>query len=323
MRRQNSKQLRAHLIQSSKNLQIIQLPHLQARIGFLERTRWCVRPPRIAVLVECVPVDSRDGVSKIVDPLQEINRQSVGHVPSNVAMHEPGTGVVALECDDDPATRGEHGNVTARGVLAVETVNILRLVEDVARLREWRGVGRAAENDKVVSVQMEGVGEREAAVGIVLNEPVGPLVHRVDVDQVVGGGVGGVGLHNILGNGFLPVHVDGGAVHLPHEEGGYRGVKVDVDRVGDGLLEGGDGHGTLYNGAEVEDIIALVVGRAGAGVGRKAGGGVGIAEDGGWERVVAAAAEVLATKRHIEPIVSWGGRTINCYIEALADAEED
>lgn len=81
-----------------------------------------------------------------------------------------------------------------------------------------------------MAVQVEGVGEGEAAVGVVFDEPVGPLAHGVDVNEVVRSGVGRLGLHDVLGHG-LPVHADGRAVDLPHKEGQHRGVEVHINYV--------------------------------------------------------------------------------------------
>ena len=37
-------------------------------------------------------------------------------MPANVAVHEPGAGVVSFKADDEVAAGGEHGNVPAGGV---------------------------------------------------------------------------------------------------------------------------------------------------------------------------------------------------------------
>lgn len=108
-----------------------------------------VSPPGVTVVVEGVPVGGRDRVTEIDCALKEVDRQAVRHVPGDMAVHQPGAGVVRLEGDDGPATCGEHGDVTARGVLAVETENVLGLVEDVARLGSRSSIGGAAEDDEL------------------------------------------------------------------------------------------------------------------------------------------------------------------------------
>lgn len=247
------------------------------------------------------------------------------HVPRDVAVHQPRAGVIRLERNDDPPLGRQHRHVAAHGVGAAEAEAVGGLVEDVARLRGGRGVGRAAEDDKVVAVQVEGVREREA-VGVVLDEPVGPGVDLVDVHDVVAGGVRRVALHDVLGHGLLPVDVDGGAVDLPDEEGRRRGaVERHVQGVGGGRGEGGDGHVALDDGGQVEDVEALEVGGADAGVGRERGGRAGVAEDGGRGGVVGDGdtAKVLAAERGVEPVVAGGLRGVDGHVQALADGEED
>jgi len=138
-----------HFSKSREKLEVGQLPHLQTGIGLGEGAGRGIGPPGIAVVVEGVPVDGRDRVTEIDGALEEVNRQTVRHVPGDMAVHEPGAGVVGLEGDDDPPARGEHGDVTAHGVLSAQTEDVLRLVEDIASLGSRGGIGRAAEDDKL------------------------------------------------------------------------------------------------------------------------------------------------------------------------------
>jgi len=175
----------------------------------------------------------------------------------------------------------------------------------------------------VVAVEMKRMWQREASIGIVFNEPVSPLVDRIDVDEVVRHRVRSVPFHDILGHGLLPVDVDCGAVDLPDEKRGGRRVEVDRDGIAGRPREPADRDGALDHGRQIENVTALEVGRARALVGWEPSRRVGVAEDGRGEKVVAAAAKVLATKSDVEPIVTRGGRAVNRHIEALANAEED
>jgi len=52
--------------------------------------------------------------------LDELNTQTFGNVPCNVAVHEPHSRVVCWEGDQQPTKTGEDGSVATRGVGKVE-----------------------------------------------------------------------------------------------------------------------------------------------------------------------------------------------------------
>ena len=112
-----------------------------------------VRAPLIAHAVELVLIMLEDAVAQVVRPLEEVDRQTARHVPSNVAVEEPGTGVVGEEGEQQPAAGRKHGDVTTGRVLTAQAVDVGGGVEVVALVRARRDVGGAADNEEVVALE--------------------------------------------------------------------------------------------------------------------------------------------------------------------------
>jgi len=82
--------------------------------------------------------------------LDNLHRHASAGVPSDVAVQEPGAGVVGFVGEDEVAAVGEHGGVAARGVVKV--------VGGVAGV-EWGVAG--GDDGEVVAVEVDGVGSLE------------------------------------------------------------------------------------------------------------------------------------------------------------------
>ncbi|MCV5132983.1 hypothetical protein OFL98_30285, partial [Escherichia coli] len=71
-------------------------------------------------------------------------------------------------------------------------------VKHVARLADGGHVGRPTEDEKVVAVQVDGMRQAKGTVGVVLDEPVLPLVDALDLHNVVGLRVVGIASRLVL-----------------------------------------------------------------------------------------------------------------------------
>lgn len=83
-----------------------------------------------------------------------------------MAMHQPGARVIHREGDGEPAASGQDGGVAAGGILEGEAAGAGGFVE-YARA--------AAEDVEVVTVEMDGVRNRDPSVQRLLNDPIAPL----------------------------------------------------------------------------------------------------------------------------------------------------
>ena len=194
-----------------------------------------VRPPSVAVVVERLLIRIADAVLEILRPLEELVRQAARHVPGNMAVHQPRARVVGAESDEQPALGGKHGDVAPGRVVALQAGDVHGRVEHIAGLADGGHVGRPAEDEEVVAVQMDGMRQAERAVGVVLDEPVLPLVDAVNLDDVVRLRVVGEARHHVLQNGLVPVDVNGRSVNAPDEaveRDGDRVARVERDAVG-------------------------------------------------------------------------------------------
>jgi hypothetical protein len=73
-------------------------------------------------------------------------------VPGNVAVEQPGAGVVRLEGQQQPALGRQHGHVAPDRVVAPQARQVDGRVEDEALLRARGDVGRAAEDEEIVAL---------------------------------------------------------------------------------------------------------------------------------------------------------------------------
>lgn len=139
----------------------------------------------------------------------------------NVAVEEPGTGVVHFEGDEDPAVGGDDGDVATEGVVEPDAAELGGLDLSHHVVVRVEGVVAFGDDGKVVAVEMhgvDGVGEGVAwggEVGFDQN-PLGAAVGIIDAvaegldpDRrpvaavLVGGAESGVGL---LGDGVKVLH---------------------------------------------------------------------------------------------------------------------
>lgn len=231
-------------------------------------------------------------------------------------MHEPRTGVIGPESDQEPALGGEHGDVAAGRVVALEARDVDCGIKHVAGLADGRHVGGAAEDQEIVAVQVDGMREREGAIGIVLDQPVLPLVDAVNVDDVVRLRVVGESLHHVLQHRLVPVDVNGRSVDAPGEA-----VERDGDLVAGVERDAVGVHAALEDGRQGVEVQALVVGRSDTPVGGKPVRCALVLEDGSRGRVVGETAEAAAAKGHVEPVVPDSLVGIDDHVVALADSE--
>lgn len=124
-----------------------------------------VRAPLVAHAVKLVFIMLGNAIPQVVRPLEEVDRQTARHVPSNVAMEEPGTRVVGAEGEQQPAAGREHGDVTTGRVLPAQAVDVGGWVEVVALVRTRRDVGGSADNEEVVALERGQLSERRAKKG--------------------------------------------------------------------------------------------------------------------------------------------------------------
>ena len=110
--------------------------------------------PSSAVLVERGLIRRGNAILEIVRPFKEVNTETPGYVPGNMAMHEPGAGIVRLEGQDEPAPCREHGHVAADRVVRLEIGPVGARVVDVTGLAPRSGRGRAPDDDKIVPVKV-------------------------------------------------------------------------------------------------------------------------------------------------------------------------
>lgn len=107
---------------------------------------WLPRPPSRARLVKHLPalrvhLDLRLALDKL-------ERQTLAGVPRDMAVHQPRARVVELECDREIAVARQRRHVAPRRVGRVELAGVA-----VKKAR------RLCEDPKVVSVEVDGVGQ--------------------------------------------------------------------------------------------------------------------------------------------------------------------
>lgn len=226
-------------------------------------------------------------------------------------MDEPCTGVVKLEGDGEVAVTRESGNVTAGrvdhvqgGGVAVPHASIL------------------AEDEEVVTVQVDGVVDTEA--GVVLNDKddelgsgdTGGALHNDDV--VVGREVG-LAVHHAGEGRVLPVNLQTAAVEGPLEPVAASGK---VQALGSDFVDSADIHSQVRNQIShglVSTGLSLGDGAGGGGVGSA---GAIVANDTGdtiGVGVVAAGGVPLCA----QPVVARGSVGLDNDIVTLSHANLD
>lgn len=93
---------------------------------------------------------------------------------TNVAVHEPDTWVVGLECDDHPPSSGEGCNVTSGGIFEVQLRHISG-GEDLLNV----GSVCLAKNGEFMSVKMDWMRNTSQ----VLDHPIVPLLSQELVER--------------------------------------------------------------------------------------------------------------------------------------------
>lgn len=223
--------------------------HLDTRVLLLDGVLLLEGGPGVASVGEGRVVS--DG-SNLAVALDKLHRETLGRVPANVAVHEPGARVISLPSHDEVSRGGKHSGIATGRVASVEG--------------DGAGVGSGAlcEDEEVVAVEMNGVGDGEGG----LDDKVDPLVGLVELDDGVVVLPGGVAVDDGLKGRVGPVDEHGGAVEVPLEEAG--GVLADggaLELIPVGAVDSlGDVGG---------DVVRLVVAGVGVGVGAGGGGGDG------------------------------------------------
>lgn len=67
----------------------------------------------------------------LVRCLEELCGQTVGHVPCDVTMHDPSTGIVRLEGKNEPPSSWQHCCIAARRVIEVQFARLVVCVDRV------------------------------------------------------------------------------------------------------------------------------------------------------------------------------------------------
>lgn len=65
-------------------------------------------------------VTSSGKVGDLGRSLEELKTETLRDVPCNVAVHQPGTGVVSRESQSQPSVTGQSGSVTTRRVVELQ-----------------------------------------------------------------------------------------------------------------------------------------------------------------------------------------------------------
>lgn len=166
--------------------------------------------PRLAGLLQLARVF--DGALDLILELQDLESETHGHVPADVAVHQPSTGIVDLETNDEVAAHargiaGHHRRVTARRVLGVE---------DNARVELTT---TRSENEKVVAVEMNGVWQWNHA----LDDDVDPLAPFGSLEhEVAAVGWDSVVLIHGEQSGVCGMTLEGGTAQEPSVKTGLR-----------------------------------------------------------------------------------------------------
>lgn len=243
--------------------------------------------------------------------LEQLEGESLGGVPGNVAVDEPRARVVELKGEGEVAVGGQAGDVAARRVDEVE----LGLVAAV-------GARRLREDPKVVAVHVDRVVDAEARV--VLDDEHDPLRgaarrRLVDRDDVVFQGEAGVAVDDLEQGGVVPLQLEVAAVERPLEPGAARS-KVE-------LLKGRARQvGHVQGDVRDEARHGLVAAGLGGGDGRVAGGvcgAAGVVAHDARDAVGVAVGTARADPLRAEPVVVRGGAGLHDDIVPLAHGHGD
>ena len=140
----------------------LRVSSLQATVCLSVHRARSIVIPGLALVLEAPAGDNTTVLSgHLAWQLNELKSQSFSDVPRDVAMHEPGAGVVGLERNHRPARADEHSDVSTGGVLEVEGAEVRDWVECAVALPQYR---------KVVAVQVHWMGHEE----LILNDPERP-----------------------------------------------------------------------------------------------------------------------------------------------------
>jgi hypothetical protein len=89
----------------------------ETRIALLEGVCRVVCVPSIAVWCDGVQVHDAWDAGYI---LEELDAETLGHVPGDMTMEKPRSRIVGVERYDQPTEGRQHGNITSRGVVEIE-----------------------------------------------------------------------------------------------------------------------------------------------------------------------------------------------------------
>lgn len=297
---------------------------LQPRIDLGVGVSRPVCPPGIAVVVVLVLVRLAETVAQVIGALEILHRQTARHVPGNVAVEKPSTGVVRLEGDEQPSVGGKHGDVATDRVGALEQGHVSGGIEAVACLRNaGLLVGGAADDEEIMTVKMHRVRNAEGAGRVVLDEPVSPLVDAVDGDDVGLRRIAGVLGNDVVNNRFVPVDINGAAIDLPDKEGCAADGQGDGQSVVRAGSEATSRNAAGDNRCQVVQVHAVSISSRSANVGRESVRSSLVAEDRSRVRIERSTAGKTAAKGGVEPVVPNTLVGVNSDIVALANGKEE
>lgn len=137
--------------------------------------------------------------------LQELHCESHAGVPSNMTMHEPGSGVIRLECENEISTSWQRGYVSSWGVVKIVCGNGGCGIECG---------GLLAHDEEIVAVEMDGMGNGESAV----DNEVDPFICVRDFDEIVRSPECGDVVLNHEKSWIFPFRKESGVVEIPFEK---------------------------------------------------------------------------------------------------------
>jgi len=181
-----------------------------------------------------------DGVGR----LEELDTQTLGNVPCDVAVHQPRARVIGRESKSQPSERWESGGVTTGGVGEGQVLS-----ERVVPCTE-----ALTEDVEVVTVEMDWVRRWGTLTSLdVLDDPVDPFTLKGELDQVLSDRELVVAVHDILDDRLAPVDIHGRGVQGPDDD--VAGGPDGVERSRDELKTDGE---SLNLGEEVGDVANVV-----------------------------------------------------------------
>ena len=233
-----------------------------------------------------------DGAENLVSPLQKLEAQTRRNVERDVAMHQPSTGVVALERENEIPTSRQRRGIPADRIVLFQPRDVAAPLRVLPRVQDV----------EVMTVEMDGMGKRRSTVDL-LNDPVLPLIDFTNRVDVIRHRDGEVVLNDILQSRLLEVDDHGAGIDDPLYQVALssRDLKAKFEALG--LL-------LRYFSRDIRDDIGFIVAalwQSDAGRVSGTGGGTFVGQDAASIcRTEVWAVALAPTVTDAEPIVSRG-----------------